>query len=172
MSNKTTRKKKKNSKQFKKKFRHPYFTRMSAFIVFLALILIVGVSMGYRGMDKKREAYEESIEELNTELEELENQNSDLKEQMDNMNSSEFKEKMAREKLGMIGKDEVLLKESEDGSTGRGTDEDGEETSESGEETSESSEETEGEDSSAEDPEQTSSQEEQPEEDGGSEGEY
>lgn len=129
MNKKTTKKKKKNSKQFNKKFRHPFLTMKSIFILVLAVILVVGVTMGYRGMDKKREAYEESIEELNTELEELEDQNNQLKDQMDNMDSSDFKERMAREKLGMIGKDEVLLKESEDGSTGRGADGE-EETSE------------------------------------------
>lgn len=164
MDKKTTKKKKKNSKQFNRKFRHRSWSMKSVFVLVLAVILIVGVTMGYRGMDKKREAYEESIEELNTELEELENQNSELKEQMDNMDSSEFKEKMAREKLGMIGKDEVLLKESEDGSTGRGTDEGGEETSEASDESSESED--------SEGTAQTSSEENEPEDtdDGDQEG--
>ncbi len=54
------------------------------------------------------------MEELSTEIRDLEDANETLKEEKDNMDSPEFKEKMARERLGMIGEDEYSLQQSED----------------------------------------------------------
>ncbi len=135
--------KKKNSKAFNDKFRRRVVPYRSIIVIGFALIVVVAVVAGYRDMLTKEQAYQESIDSLNEDIAELEEGNSELKEELNNMDTDEFKEKIARERLGMIGADEVLLKESEDGTTGRGTPE--EETTEAGDETEESGEESDGE---------------------------
>lgn len=124
-----------NRKIRRKKASRQVYT--SYLILCIAIVIVAVLVVGYRGLLEKEKAYQENIEELNGELDHLEDTNKQLKSEMNNMDSKEFKEKVAREKLGMIGKDEILITESVDGSTGRGVDET-EESSETSEEETDS----------------------------------
>lgn len=83
-------------------------------IVFAAIIL-VGIGIGCQKQRKKAAVYEKNIQELNTDIQELEETNKTLEEEKQNIDSDSFKEKMARERLGMIGEDEYSLQQSENG---------------------------------------------------------
>ncbi len=107
------KKKRKNSKQFNQKFRKRFFTMKSVTVLICVVIILVIVAFGYQDLRRKAQRYEDTIEELSTEIRELEDANQTLEEELDNMDSDEFKEKMARERLGMIGKDEYSLQQSE-----------------------------------------------------------
>ena len=112
------KKKRKNSKQFNQKFRKRFFTKKSVTVLICVVIILVATAFGCQDLRRKAQRYEDTIEELSTEIRELEDTNQTLEEERNNMDSDEFKEKMARERLGMIGKDEYSLQQSENGSTG------------------------------------------------------
>lgn len=104
----------------RKKLSRQFTTSMLIFGI--AMVIVITLTLGYRNLLSKEKAYQENIAELNNELKTLEETNKQMKNEMNNMDSKEFKEKIAREKLGMIKEDEILIKESVDGYTGRGTD--------------------------------------------------
>lgn len=119
------KKKRKNSKQFNQKFRKRFFTKKSVTVLICVVLILVAVAFGCQNLRKKAEFYEDTIEELSTEIRELEDTNQTLEEEKNNMDSEEFKEKMARERLGMIGKDEYSLQQSESSSADNEDSEDG-----------------------------------------------
>lgn len=110
-------KKRKNSKQFNQKFRKRFFTKKSVTVLICAVIILVAIAFGCQSQRRKAEGYQETIEELSTEIRELKDTNKTLEEEKENMDSTEFMEKMARERLGMIGEDEYSLQQSENGET-------------------------------------------------------
>lgn len=110
-------KKRKNSKQFNQKFRKRFFTKKSVTVIICAVIILVAIAFGCQSQRRKAEGYQDTIEELSTEIRELKDTNKTLEEEKDNMDSTEFMEKMARERLGMIGEDEYSLQQSENGTT-------------------------------------------------------
>ncbi|MDD7113615.1 MAG: septum formation initiator family protein [Lachnospiraceae bacterium] len=107
------KKKRKNSKQFNRKFKKRFFTRKSVTVLLAAVIVMIAVGFGCNQQRKKAAAYQNTIDELNEEIKDLEDGNQNLEEEKDNIDTDEFKEKMARERLGMIGKDEYSLEESD-----------------------------------------------------------
>lgn len=64
-------------------------------------------------IEKKISVYEKMISELSTEIKDLEKTNKSLEDQMDNINTDEYIEKMARDRLGMVKKGEIILKQSD-----------------------------------------------------------
>ncbi len=108
------KKKRKNSKQFNQRFKKRFFTKKSVTVMFFALIILIGIGFGCQRQKKTAEKYQKTIEELNTDIQELEETNKTLEEEKENMDSDAFKEKMARERLNMIGKDEYSLQRSEE----------------------------------------------------------
>ena len=107
------KKKKKNSRQFNKKFKKQFFTRKSGLILLLTAVIIVFLGIG--GLHQKREAdrYRQAISELNSEMKEIDEENKKLEKEKEETDTDEFKERIAREKLGLIGKDEYVVRESE-----------------------------------------------------------
>ncbi|MEE1228944.1 MAG: septum formation initiator family protein [Lachnospiraceae bacterium] len=108
------KKKRKNSKQFKRMFHKSLISRKTVMVYsFVAIILIV-MAFGYYQMNQRTKRYQKNIEALNTEISELKETNKTLEKEKKNLNSDTFIERMARERLGMIRKDEVKLEDSED----------------------------------------------------------
>lgn len=111
---KTTKKKRKNSKQFNRQFKKRFFTLKSVVVLGLAFLIFLVVSVGWMHQRKKSAVYKKQIEMLNSEVTELEETNKALEETKDNVDTDEFKEQIARERLGMVGKDEYVLEESDE----------------------------------------------------------
>lgn len=117
MTGEKMKKKRKNSKQFNRKFKKRFFTRKSVTVLMAAFIIMIAVGFGCNQQRKKAAVYQDSIDELNTEIKNLKDTNEALENEKNNINTDEFKEKMARERLGMIGEDEYSLEESEQGTS-------------------------------------------------------
>lgn len=110
---KTKRTKKKNSKQFNQQFKKRFFTRKSGLIWLFTFIILIGMAIGILRIEKRVSIYRGRIAELSTEIRDLQRENDDLEEQMNNANSDEYIERMARERLGMVKKGEYSLRESD-----------------------------------------------------------
>lgn len=108
------KKKRKNSKQFNQRFKKRFFTKKSVTVLFFALIILIGIGFGCQRQKKTAQKYQKTIEELGTDIQELKETNKTLEEEKENMDSDAFKEKMARERLNMIGKEEYSLQRSEE----------------------------------------------------------
>lgn len=108
------KKKRKNSKQFNQRFKKRFFTKKSVTVLFFALIILIGIGFGCQRQKKTAQKYQKTIEELSTDIQELKETNKTLEEEKENMDSDAFKEKMARERLNMIGKEEYSLQRSEE----------------------------------------------------------
>lgn len=122
------KKKRKNSKEFNERFKKnvkkKFFTKTSVLAWIFAAILLIGMIYAYVNTERKIQAYQESIDELSIEIKELEKTNRDLEEQMENVDSDEYIERIARERLGMVKDGEIVLKQSNndevDSSSGSG----------------------------------------------------
>ena len=82
-------------------------------VLVAAFIIMIAVGVGCNQQRKRAENYQKTIDELNTEIKDLKDTNEALESEKNNLDTDEFKEKMARERLGMIGKDEYSLEESD-----------------------------------------------------------
>ena len=110
-------KKRKNSKEFRKKFKKRFFTKSSTLALMIACLVLALFRIGTMRLRTREEKLDETIAELSTDIHDIEQKNKRLEEEKRNMNSDSFKEKIAREILGMIGKDEYKLEESDQKST-------------------------------------------------------
>ena len=97
--------------------------------------------MGYQKVEKKAAKYQKTIDELKTDVKNIEQTNKTLEKENKGIDTDEFKERIARERLGMIKEGEISLqeaKEGEEASTGISSEDTSEESSkESSEESSE-----------------------------------
>lgn len=111
---KEKKRKRKNSKQFNQKFRKRFITRRSGLIWIFTFIILFVMLLGGIRIEKRVSSYQETIKELSLEVDELKKNNDSLEEQMENMGTDEYIEKIARERLGMVKKGEYSLKESDE----------------------------------------------------------
>ena len=79
------RKKQKNSKQFNRQFKKKFFTKKSAIIIICTVVILGAFGIGYQKVEKK------------------------------GIDTDEFKERIARERLGMIKEGEISLQEAKEG---------------------------------------------------------
>ena len=112
--NKNKKKKRKNSKQFNQQFRKRFITRRAGLIWIFTFIILFVMLLGGIRIEKRVSSYQKIIQELSLEVDELKKNNDSLEEQMNNMGTDEYIEKIARERLGMVKKGEYTLKESDD----------------------------------------------------------
>lgn len=108
------RRKKKNSRQFNQRFKRRFLTSRSAIIWVFTIIIFAGMAVGFYKIEQRVSSYQKTIDELSTEIKTLKDTNRQLEEEMENVNSDEYIEKMARERLGMVKKDEYILRQSKD----------------------------------------------------------
>ena len=122
--------KKKNSKQFNDKFKKRFFSVKTGLLIALTLVIVLCAGIASVRLSRQARQYEKQIDELSTEVSKIKKENSALEEEKDNIDSEEFKEIVARERLGMVGKDEYVLEQSEEGeSSSEATTEEAEEKS-------------------------------------------
>lgn len=109
------KKKKKNSKQFNRQFKKRFFTKKSVIIIVCTIVILAAFGLGYQKIEKKAAKYQKTINELNTEIKNIKQTNKTLEEEKNNLDTDEFKERIARERLGMIKEGEISLQEAKDG---------------------------------------------------------
>lgn len=114
---KKRKKKRKNSKQFNRQFKKKFFTKKSAIIIVCTVIILGAFWGAYQKVERKAAKYQKTIDELKTEVKNLDQTNKTLEKEKNNINTDEFKERIARERLGMIKEGEVSLQEDQEGET-------------------------------------------------------
>ena len=70
--------------------------------------------MGYQNVEKKAVKYQKTIDELKTDVKNLEQTNKTLEKEKKNLDTDESKERIARERLGMIKEGEISLQQKKD----------------------------------------------------------
>lgn len=108
------KKKQKNSKQFNRQFKKKFFTKKSAIIIVCTVVILGAFWMGYQGVEKKTAKYQKTIDELKTDVKNIEQTNKELEKEKNNLNTDESKERIARERLGMIKEGEISLQQAKD----------------------------------------------------------
>lgn len=108
------KKKQKNSKQFNRQFKKKFFTKKSAIIIVCTVVILGVFWMGYQEVEKKTAKYQKTIDELKTDVKNIEQTNKELEKEKNNLNTDESKERIARERLGMIKEGEVSLQQAKD----------------------------------------------------------
>lgn len=108
------KKKKKNSKQFNRQFKKKFFTKKSAVIIVCTVVILAVCWMGYQRVERKAAKYQKTIDELKTDVKNIKQTNKELEKEKNNLNTDESKERIARERLGMIKEDEVSLQQAKD----------------------------------------------------------
>ncbi|MBR0381789.1 MAG: septum formation initiator family protein [Eubacterium sp.] len=106
------KKKKKNSKQFNKKFKKQFLTRKSLIVIGCTAVILLAVALGCLHLERVERKTQERIDALNTEIKDIEDTNESLAREKDNLDSEESRKRLAKERLGMIEEDEYLLQES------------------------------------------------------------
>ena len=81
-------------------------------MVFLVFILTFFLTRAFnKNMNRQRLSLKENIKETNTKISKVKKEIDTIKKDYENRNTDDFKEKIAREKLGMIKKDEYVYKD-------------------------------------------------------------
>ncbi|PMC82307.1 FtsB family cell division protein [Anaerococcus hydrogenalis] len=81
-------------------------------MVFLVFILTFFLTRAFnKNMNRQRLSLKENITETNTKISKVKKEIDTIKKDYENRNTDDFKEKIAREKLGMIKKDEYVYKD-------------------------------------------------------------
>ena len=81
-------------------------------MVFLVFILTCFLTRAFnKNMNRQRLSLKENITETNTKISKVKKEIDTIKKDYENRNTDDFKEKIAREKLGMIKKDEYVYKD-------------------------------------------------------------
>ena len=109
------RKKQKNSKQFNRQFKKKFFTKKSAIIIICTVVILGAFGIGYQKVEKKAAKYQKTIDELKTDVKNIEQTNKTLEKENQGIDTDEFTERIARERLGMIKEGEISLQEAKEG---------------------------------------------------------
>ena len=125
---KKRKKKKKNSKQFNRQFKKTFFTKKSAIIIVCTVIILSAFWGAYQKVERKAAKYQKTIDELKTEVKNLNQTNKTLEKEKNNIDTDESKERIARERLGMIKEGEISLQEAQEGESASTTAADSAET--------------------------------------------
>ncbi|MBS5988821.1 FtsB family cell division protein [Anaerococcus hydrogenalis] len=81
-------------------------------MVFIVFILTFFLTRAFnKNMNRQKLSLKENITETNTKISKVKKEIDTIKKDYENRNTDEFKEKIAREKLGMIKKDEYVYKD-------------------------------------------------------------
>ncbi len=108
------RARKKNSRQFNQRFRGRFLTMRAGIIALFTVLIFAVILVCFLRIRQRASDYQKTINELSTEIQQLKETNNRLEEEMDNINSDEYIEKTARERLGMVKEGEYILKQSKE----------------------------------------------------------
>ena len=82
-------------------------------IIFVVLILMAVLLVQSSRLDKRIAAADQQISELDSQTKSEEKRTDEIKDLQDYMQSDEYKEQVARDKLGMVKDGEIICKESD-----------------------------------------------------------
>ena len=91
---KKRKKKKKNSKQFNRQFKKKFFTKKSAIIIVCTVIILSAFWGAYQKVERKAVKYQKTIDELKTEVKNLNQTNKTLEKEKNNLDTDESKERV------------------------------------------------------------------------------
>jgi cell division protein FtsB len=81
-------------------------------VMAFALVLVLGAAMWYnkKSLEKKNEAYQATITQLQAEIEQQQSRADELEEYKKYIQTKKFVEEMAKDKFGLIYPDELVFK--------------------------------------------------------------
>ena len=79
MQNEEEKEKEENSKQFNRQFKKTFFTKKSAIIIVCTVIILSAFWGAYQKVERKAAKYQKTIDELRTEVKNLNQTNKHLK---------------------------------------------------------------------------------------------
>ncbi|HIR13342.1 MAG TPA: septum formation initiator family protein [Candidatus Choladousia intestinavium] len=82
-------------------------------IAFVVMVLLIALLVQSQNLIRKNQQYTERKEELEQELKDQEIRAEEIENLKDYVNSTEFIEKVARDKLGLVYEDEIIFKAEE-----------------------------------------------------------
>lgn len=82
-------------------------------IIFVVLILMVVLLVQSSRLNKRIESGEQQISELQSATESEEERTEEIQDLQEYMQSDEYKEQVAKDKLGMVKDGEIIFKESD-----------------------------------------------------------
>lgn len=99
-------------KKAKRRVRHSRVKHLVGMI----LVLAIGSVAAYKGYRTKQvlAEYQSRMNELNTKIEEEQKRTEEIEEYKEYVTTDEYVEEVARDKLGLVYDDEVLLKANEE----------------------------------------------------------
>ena len=83
-------------------------------IVLVVCLLAIFMAIKAFSLYKSGQEYSARIEELNTQIEDEQDRKESLEDYAEYIQSDEYVEKIARAKLGLVYKNEIVFKESKD----------------------------------------------------------
>lgn len=92
-----------------------------ATVTFVVLALLLVVSIKGIELREKNASYEQTKQSLQEQIAREELRSQEIEEYGDYVDSQEYKEKIARERLGLIKQDEIIFYSQEDGTPGNVT---------------------------------------------------
>ena len=95
---KKRKKKKKNSKQFNRQFKKKFFTKKSAIIIVCTVIILSAFWGAYQKVERKAAKYQKTIDELRTEVKNLNQTNKTLEKEKNNIDIERAKRAETRAK--------------------------------------------------------------------------
>ncbi|MCI1305699.1 MAG: septum formation initiator family protein [Lachnospiraceae bacterium] len=82
-------------------------------IIFVVLVLMTVLLVQSSRLNKRIEAGDQQISELQSQTESEEKRTDEIKDLQSYMQSDEYKEQVAKDKLGMVKDGEIIFKESD-----------------------------------------------------------
>lgn len=96
-----------------KRPRRKIFTPQVFLIIAIVLIFFIVIALHSHTINKKSEQYATQIEQLDEQIKDAKNEAKQLDKQEEYQQTDEFKEEIARTRLGMIKPDEKIFKSTE-----------------------------------------------------------
>lgn len=92
-----------------------FLTKSLQIIIICTVVILGAFGIGYQKVEKKAAKYQKTIDELKTDVKNIEQTNKTLEKENKGIDTDEFKERIARERLGMIKEGEISLQEAKEG---------------------------------------------------------
>lgn len=94
----------------RKKTKKRYNRKSMAFITIIVAVLLVSLSVQSYQLKQRNLVYADQMAELEQQMKEENGRTEDIEKLKDYMDTDEYVEDVARDKLGMVKEDEILLK--------------------------------------------------------------
>ncbi|MGN0399580.1 MAG: septum formation initiator family protein [Blautia sp.] len=82
-------------------------------VTFVMVILVIALMVGSHNLRVKINGYKEQKQEVCEKIEEEKKRTEEIEQLEEYMKSDEYARQVARDKLGLVGEDEIIFKEEE-----------------------------------------------------------